>query len=197
MEKKAGSGGNINKPLEEAVVEIAGYLDYAYEKLPGWRQLRRGHGAPGLSPKQFRTDYLHGTPAGLYVIGGVLGAARFSGVSITRVIDELAKLQWERSTFVTRDDKELGEVRSHPLFEGLLVRNEKEIDAKGQIRWVAATAGGARTNYEAATLRILNQFAAQDETLKPLIADETLKYLGLRASAGRGRRRKITPSTEA
>jgi hypothetical protein len=190
LEKEAGPNGNVARALDNVVNEIVGLLDHAYAVMPGWKQLRRGRGAPGLSPKTFRSDYLHGTPAGLYVISGALGAARFAGLAPERVIDAMVGLEWRRGAYEERPDPELGTVRVHPFFEGMLVRNERMIAPDGQIVWITATAGGARTNYEAATLRVLQHIANSDPTFKGLIEDATLKHLGLR-SGRKGRPRKV------
>ena len=100
------------------------------------------------------------------------------------------RLEWRRDAYEERPDPELGTIRVHPFFEGMLVRNERVIAPDGQIKWIITTAGGARTNYEAATLRVLHHIANADPTFKGLIEDATLKHLGLR-SGQKGRPRKV------
>lgn len=144
LEAMMGGKGNINKALERVVDRIVKVLDYAYKTVPGWRDLRRV-GADGLSPKEFRLAYLHGSPAGLYVIGGALGAAWHCGVDPRAVIDAIAKLKWRRDDTEQREGDD-GVIKLHPFFEDTLIRNEKIVDPSGDIKWVLRTTGGARTN---------------------------------------------------
>ncbi|GAA2903722.1 MULTISPECIES: DNA sulfur modification protein DndB [Streptomyces] len=191
LEQIAGPTGNLARALSTVVDQTVQALDYAYEKLPGWRDLRRGRGAAGLTPKEFRGKYLHGSPAGLYVIGGVLGAARHNGVSPLVTIEALADLPWERNAQeVRKSDGE--QIVVHPMFEGTLVRFEKSVTPDGDIVWLPATAGGARTNYEAAAERVLRYLGTQDGLFKEFASTPTLQHLGLLASARRGRPRKTT-----
>ncbi|MFJ8976013.1 DNA sulfur modification protein DndB [Streptomyces sp. NPDC102282] len=192
LEERAGSNGNLNDELEAAIEEVVAALDYAYERIPGWRDLRRSPGGAGLSPKQFRAEYLHGSPAGLYVIGGALGAARFCEVPLNDVVDALADLPWGRSEGKIRKVDGV-EKMQHLLFEDTLVRFEKGTDSDGNIVWSPTTAGGARTNYEAATERVLKELA-REPSFKEMYHQKTLVHLGLRSTNRRGRPRKTVES---
>ncbi|MFF2511556.1 DNA sulfur modification protein DndB [Streptomyces sp. NPDC058086] len=190
LEERAGASGNINDELETVIDETVAVLDYAYERIPGWKDLRRSADGAGLSPKQFRAEYLHGSPAGLYVIGGVLGAARFCGVPLNDVVDALAELPWRRSEGKLHKVDGVEQMQ-HLLFEGTLVRFEKGTAQNGDIIWSPTTAGGARTNYEAATERVLKELA-RDAAFREMHHMKTLVHLGLRSTKGRGRPRKTT-----
>ncbi|MFJ6704577.1 MULTISPECIES: DNA sulfur modification protein DndB [unclassified Streptomyces] len=192
LEERAGSSGNLNDELETVVTETVTALDYAYERVPGWKELRRSPDGAGLSPKQFRAEYLHGSPAGLYVIGGVLGAARFCGVPLNDVIDALAELPWGRSEGKIRK-VDGAERMQHLLFEDTLVRFEKGTDSDGNVIWSPTTAGGARTNYEAATERVLKELT-REAAFKEMYHVKTLVHLGLRSANRRGRPRKAVES---
>jgi hypothetical protein len=106
-----GKDSSSSETVGEAAGEVIELLDYAYERMAGWRELRDG----AISAKEFRTTYLHGTPSGLYVLAGVLCAARLSsGVDPKHVIDLLAaNVSWRRDERI--DD---GPVQRHANFEG-------------------------------------------------------------------------------
>jgi hypothetical protein len=70
------------------------------------------------------------------------------------------------------------------------VRFEESVNREGDIVWLPTTAGGARTNYEAATERVLRSLAAQDRLFSDLASVETLQHLGLKATGQRGRPKK-------
>ncbi|MFJ8363056.1 DNA sulfur modification protein DndB [Streptomyces sp. NPDC093984] len=182
LEERCDGGGSLDKELDVVVNEIVEVLDYAYGRVPGWRELQRGE----LTPKEFRATYLHGAPAGLYVIGGVLGAARFCGVPLPKVVDALATLEWQRAAHeLDKDGKAV-----HPVFDGTLVRFEEVQRDDGTSEWAPTTTGGARTNYEAATERLLGLLSHMDSSFAGLTSPSTLRHLGLRAAARRGRPRK-------
>ncbi|MGV9251826.1 DNA sulfur modification protein DndB [Streptomyces sp. NPDC003697] len=182
LEEHCDSEWSLDEELDVAVNEIVEVLDYAYGRMPGWRELQSGE----LTPKQFRAAYLHGAPAGLYAIGGTLGAARFCGVPLPKVIDALATLEWHRATYELNNDGKA----VHPVFDGTLVRFEKVRHDDGTAGWAPTTTGGARTNYEAATERLLRLLSTADSSFSNLASPSTLRHLGLRATARRGRPRK-------
>ncbi|WP_164405968.1 DNA sulfur modification protein DndB [Streptomyces sp. S1D4-23] len=188
LEELAGPTGNLNDQLEKIIEEMVEVLDYAYDRIPGWKELRRSPDGSGMSPKQFRAGYLHGSPAGLYVIGGALGAARFTEISLHDVVDALAELPWGRSEGKIKKVDGRDQMQ-HPLFDGTLLRFEKVIAQNGDVTWTPTTAGGARTNYEAATEAVLRKLA-KDSDFKALAYQTTLVHLGLRSSGRRGRPRK-------
>ncbi|GHH22989.1 DNA sulfur modification protein DndB [Streptomyces lanatus] len=188
LEELAGPTGNLNDQLEKVIEETVEILDYAYDRIPGWKDLRRSSDGSGKSPKQFRAEYLHGSPAGLYVIGGALGAARFCNIPLRRVVDALAELPWGRSEGKLRKI-DGSEQMQHLLFDGTLVRFEKVIAQNGDVTWTPTTAGGARTNYEAATETVIRRLA-RTPAFKEMNFAATLVHLGLRSSGRRGRPRK-------
>ncbi|MHC3449707.1 DNA sulfur modification protein DndB [Streptomyces prasinus] len=192
LEGRCNGGGNLDEELDaelDAVVtEVVQVLDYAYGRMPGWRELQGGE----LTPKEFRAAYLHGAPAGLYVIGGALGAARFCGVPLPKVVDALAALEWQRAAY----ELDNGGKAVHPVFDGTLVRFEEVRRDDGTNEWAPTTTGGARTNYEAATERLLGVLSNMDNSFADLASSSTLRHLGLRAAARRGRPRKH-PSGDA
>jgi len=181
----AGYDTDGEDAVEAAASEVVELLDYAAERIPGWSQLSD----ETLKPKDFRAQYVHGTPSGLYVIAGVICAARLSnGVDPKHVIDLLAEnIEWRR------EERKSGEngVKVHPDFEGTLVVNEPVLDDDGKISdWKTRTAGGARTNYEKATNRIIDRLIELDDDLGEMRSDEVQIALGLKAAGKRGRPRK-------
>ncbi|GAA4106166.1 DNA sulfur modification protein DndB [Streptomyces hundungensis] len=188
-EESDDTGANLNDVLEDVVCDIVKITDYAYDRLPGWKDLRRSPDGQGLTPKRFRSEYLHGSPAGLYIVGAVLGAARFCGISLERTVDALSALPWERTAGKIRKVEGV-ERKVHPLFDNTLVRFERQIAVGGDIIWTPATAGGARTNYEAATAEVLKTLAKTDPAFHDMTLVPTLVHLGLRSANRRGRPRK-------
>jgi hypothetical protein len=176
--------------VDAAAGEVAALLDYAYERIPGWRELHRGE----IDAKEFRTSYVHGSAAGLYAIAGVLCAARLSStVESEHVIDLLAtEIDWSKETQVEDDDNPESSVLRHPDFEGTLIVNEAQLDENGTIvSWKAKTAGGARTNYEKATRNLLERLAELDDSCTDLKSDAIQVAMGLKSSGKRGRPPKV------
>lgn len=170
--------------VEGADIVVA-LFDHAYERMDGWRQLRDGM----LTPKEFRANYLHGTPAGLYTLAGVLCAARLApAVDPNHVIDLLAdNISWRRGQRIETED---GALR-HPDFEATLVRTTRVLDDAGNtIGWKSATTGGARTAYEAATRQLIERLIELDPDLNEMNSDPVLMEMGLKARRARGRPRK-------
>ncbi|MFF8573133.1 DNA sulfur modification protein DndB [Streptomyces sp. NPDC015408] len=180
---------NLNDVLDDVVAQIVKITDYAYDRMPGWKDLRRSSEGEGLTPKRFRSEYLHGSPAGLYVVGAALGAARFCGISLERTVDALAELPWERAAGKVRKVEGV-ERKVHPLFDNTLVRFERQVAVDGDIIWTPTTAGGARTNYEAATSAVLKTLAKNDPAFHDMTLVPALVHLGLRSANRRGRPRK-------
>lgn len=182
----AAEGRNPDDPetVKEAADEIVELLDHAYERMDGWRQLKDGT----LTPKEFRSELLHATPSGLYVLAGVLCAARLApAVDPKHVIDLVgAEISWRRNDRVDVDG-----VQRHPNFEGTLVRTVRVLDDAGNtVGWKSSTAGGARTAYEAATKDLIKRLIELDPDLAEMESDSVLIEMGLKARRGRGRPRK-------
>jgi hypothetical protein len=174
---------------EEAAIahvgnEVVADLDYAYRRIPGWRQLSTG----SLTAADFKKKYIHSSAAGLYVIANVIAAGRAQGLSPRAVVDGLAKLPWDRAAL--RDARnEAGEsTKVHQLFEGTLATTSYDVKA-GQ--WRAGTGGATRSNYEPAIGRVLRHLATQDPALRPLGERAANVAIGLESDkAGPGRPRK-------
>lgn len=171
-----------SEAVDAAAGEVAELLDYAYERIPGWRELSEG----AIDSKAFRARYVHGSAAGLYAIAGVICAARFASVDPQHVIDLLAgEIDWEKETRV--EDSSSGVCR-HPNFEGTLVVNEPQLDESGAVvSWQTKSAGGARANYEKAVRSLLDQLSELDDSLAALKADNIQVSMGLKATGKRGR----------
>lgn len=181
-----GKDPESDETVREAADEIVSLLDYAYERIPGWRELY----AATIEPKEFRPFYVHGTASGLYVIAGVICAARLSpGVDPEHVIDLMAtEIEWEREARVQDNG---GPMVRHPDFEGSLVVNEPVLNDDGNIvGWKTRTAGGARTSYEKATRRVIDRLIQIDPDLSEMRSDTVQVEMGLKAAGRRGRPRK-------
>ena len=185
-----GMDTDEEEAVDAAAEEAATLLDYAYERIPGWRELHEGQ----INAKEFRAKYIHGSAAGLYAIAGVICAARLSSrVDPVHAIDLLAtEIDWSKETQVRDTDNPSSEVLRHPDFEGTLVVNEPQLDEHGAITsWKAKTAGGARTNYEKAVRNLLERLAELDDSCADLKSDAVQVAMGLKSSGKRGRPRKV------
>ncbi|WP_416564029.1 DNA sulfur modification protein DndB [Nocardia testacea] len=172
--------------VEVAADEAVEYLDYAFDRLPGWRDIKKG-----MEPKEFRAQYVHGTPAGLYVVVGVICAARMSpGVDTKHVIDLMSKhVKWRRDERVIDDPAT--KKPKHPDFEGTLVLTEPVANEDGEVvDWKTRTGGGARTNYEKAARAVIDRLISVDPSLSVLRSDQVQIDMGLKAGGKRGRPRK-------
>ncbi len=169
--------------IADATAEAVDLLDHAYSKLPGWRDLK----AKKIDAKDFRSAFVHGTPAGLYVIAGVICAARMCpGIDPKHVIDLMADtIHWRRDARVA--DSEDSRPR-HPEFEGTLVITEPVVDDQNEIvGWKTRTGGGARTNYEKAARVVIDHLIEADPTLAEMRSDRVQIEMGLKAGGKRGR----------
>lgn len=176
------NGLDEDQAFDAMVDEVVQFFDYAYERIPGWKELSEGT----IDPKQFRGEYVHGSAAGFYVIGGVLAAARNApGVDPEYVIDALASaVEWKKEKLVTKDG-----VYEHPSFPDTLVVAEAEIDEHGDISgWKVRTGGGNRTAYEKAARQALDAVVAADSTLSEIVSPEILGDLGLGPRVDEARR---------
>jgi hypothetical protein len=178
-----GKDTDADETVSEAAAEVVESLDYAYGRIPGWRELKEAT----LEPKDFRATYVHGTAGGLYVIAGVVCAARLSpGVDPKHVIDLLADhISWAKEERTQGQDSAL---LVHPDFEGTLVVNEPVVDDDGEIvGFETKTGGGARTNYEKATRRVIDKLIGIEPELEEMRSDTVQVAMGLKASGKRGR----------
>jgi hypothetical protein len=168
--------------LESIGKEVVALLDYAYGVLPGWREVK----ARRMSIAKFKQRYVQGTTAGLYVVAGLIAAARMAGVNPRSVIDAAADIEWDRS--VLRDAKDIDGKPSkvHVQFENMLVTTRYD-SLKGE--W-APRPMSTRTGYETAISALLRRLAKQPG-LEALGHRSTFVALGLeRPKRGPGRPRK-------
>jgi hypothetical protein len=180
--------------FDAMVGETVNLFDYAYTHIPGWKELSDERS--DFDAKTFRSEYVHGSAAGFYVIAGVLGAARHApGVDPKHVIDLLAsKIEWRKNELVKAPDAEL---YSHPSFEDTLVVTEPELDEDGQIvDWKTRTGGGNRTAYEKATRNVLETLVKADSSVSELMSPAVLGEIGL-APRVDGTRRGRPPKAPA
>jgi DNA-sulfur modification-associated len=178
----ADSGHSEEVALSDLIAEAVELLDYAYERIPGWKDLSIG----AIEPAEFRAEYVHGSAAGLYVIAGVICAARMaSGVDPKEVIDALAAdFEWRKHQVV--DGK-------HPSFDGTLVVVEPVLDEDEKVTGhKTKTGGGNRTAYEKAARSVLNRLAERP-AFSELTSPDVLGELGLAPRPGekRGRPRAV------
>jgi hypothetical protein len=169
------------KALERASTWVAGAWDYAFERMPGWKDLAKDK---GKSPADFRETYLLGSAAGLYTVAGVLAAARLAGLRYQDVVEALAELPWRRNDIVTAKD---GKPR-HRFFEGTLANTVQQVSEDGKINTVVRTGGGNRTSYEAAAKAVLTHLAKSNE-LADLGKPEVWREIGLLPIGKKGRPR--------
>lgn len=172
----------------EAAIELVGrevvsVLDYAYTRLPGWREMS----AAKINATEFKKQYVHSSAAGLHVIANVLAAARSTGVSAHLAVDALARLPWERSALRKAKNERGEDIMVHEFFEGTLAATS--FDAK-EGKWRAGTGGATRSNYEPAIDKVLRHLARQDPGLRPLGERQAQIDIGLVSKAGPGRPRK-------
>jgi hypothetical protein len=174
-----------SRPLEQIIEtsanEIVAILDYAFTRIPGWKQMAHDQ----ITAADFKKDYVHSSAAGLHVIANVIAAARLAGLDARHVVDELAKLPWRRDNIrpAKRDDEE---IFVHEMFEDTLVRTA--FDTKTGT-WKAGQAGATRGAYEEAIRKVLAALARKSPELAAMHELPVLTDLGL-VTAGRGRPRK-------
>ncbi|MFI1465657.1 DNA sulfur modification protein DndB [Streptomyces wuyuanensis] len=179
-ERANGERRSLDEVIKATAEEIATILDYAFTRIPGWREVADNR----MTASQFKAEYVHSSAAGLHVIANVLAAAQLAGVGHHHVVEEIAKLPWRRDDLreVSQDGED---VKVHQLFEDTLVRTV--FDTKtGQ--WKAGQAGATRGAYEEATRKVISMLARIDG-LSALNDRSVLTRLGL-VTAGRGRPRK-------
>jgi hypothetical protein len=188
IDAAAGEAAYTEAAFTAVVDEVVELFDYAFDRMPGWRELRRQGQEPNghLSQKDLRVKFVHGTAAGLYVIAGVIAAARFADLDPEAVIDRMARLEWQKQALTETE----GGSFEHPMFEGTLVQSQALVDDEGAIiRWEARTGGGNRTAYEKATLQVLERIAGAEPPMAELVSPAVLSRLGL--SAGHRGRPKL------
>lgn len=188
FKKRATETGTSGEQILTAIgAEVVELLDYAFERIPGWREILAG----SLTVSEFRTGYLHSAAAGLHVIANTIAAARLAGISPHQAVDALAELPWQRDALQTTEANEeegTPEFSSHVFFEGTLAKTVW--DERG-LRWRASASGATRAGYEAAISRVLRFIATEHPELKEIASDATFTELGLMArKRGPGRPRK-------
>ncbi|MFH9959053.1 DNA sulfur modification protein DndB [Streptomyces roseolus] len=193
FKKRVAETGLAGEEVLAAVgAEVVELLDYAFERVAGWREISDGT----LTVPEFRSTYLHSAAAGLHVIANTIAAARMAGVCPRKTVDALAGLPWQRDALQTTEpDEEKGtpETQSHIFFEGTLA---KTVWDQRALRWRASASGATRAGYEAAISRVLRHIAAEHPELKEIASDATFTELGLMArKRGPGRPKKTVAAT--
>jgi hypothetical protein len=184
QERSRATGRSNTVALDALATEIAALIDYAYERIPGWAELKKGR----IDVDDFKDQYVHGTAAGLKVIGIVLAAAKASGLSPQRAIEVMAKVvPWRRDALRDGRDEDGGHAMVHQFFEGTLVKTTQD-EKTG--KWRGGTAGARRDLYQAAADKVLRAIADADPSLKPIMSPSTYAAVGLVTGAGRGRPKK-------
>jgi hypothetical protein len=179
-EKKRAAGISENAAIDALGTEIAALLDYAYDRLPGWDEIKRDK----KTVDDFKDEYVHGTAAGLKVIAIVLAAAKAAGVSPQRAIDVMAKaVPWRRDALRDGQDEDGNYAKVHEFFQGTLVKTVED-DKTG--KWKAITAGARRDLYQLAADKVLRAIAAAEPTLKPIASLSTYSAVGLASTTSRG-----------
>ncbi|MCX4828255.1 hypothetical protein OG746_05845 [Streptomyces sp. NBC_01016] len=180
-ERGRREGRSQDQVIEAASTEIVAILDYAFTRVPGWKQMAANH----LSAAEFKADYVHSAAAGLHVIANVIAAANVAGLDARHVVDELSKLPWRRDELreASRDGEK---IFVHQLFEDTLVRTSFDVKTG---KWKAGQAGATRGAYEEAIRKVIATLSRQSPELAHMQEQKVLSALGL-VTAGRGRPRK-------
>ncbi|MGX1975022.1 DNA sulfur modification protein DndB [Streptomyces kronopolitis] len=166
--------------LEDIGREVVALIDYAYKRLPGWREMKR----EVLSSREFKDLYLHGSAAGLYTIANVVSAARQQSLSPQIVIEELAKLPWRKDALRPAKDHDGEDIEVHEFFEGTLAITT--FDSR-RSTYRSGPAGGTRSVYNAAIEKVLSHLGGI-EGLGALGTGQCAVDLGLASETGqRGR----------
>jgi hypothetical protein len=182
--RAVGDGLTESAAIDHVGKEVISSLDYAYKRLPGWKQLNTG----SLTVAEFKKKFVHSSAAGLHVIANVIAAGRAQGLSPQAVVDGLAKLPWDRQALRHATSETGEEVMVHEFFEGTLAATAYDTKLGA---WRAGTGGATRSNYEPAIDKVLRHLAAQDPALKPLGERDAAVAIGLVSKkAGPGRPRK-------
>jgi hypothetical protein len=180
-----------DESLQRAADWIIKQLNYAAEKLPGWKELDAAKGKDEYREAlaDFKRSSLLRSSGGLSVVAGCIAAARIAGLDAKRVIDELAdstRISFRREDIRSSRNPESGEPHpQHRFFEGLLTKTEA-VEEDGRWHTIYKSAGGTRSQYEPATRRAL-EYLARDSNLKALASKPVLQRLGLESEGGRGR----------
>lgn len=184
LERSRTMGRSRDDAMDAIGSEIAALIDYAYERIPGWAELKKGR----IDVDDFKDQYVHGTAAGLKVIAIVLAAAKAAGVSPQRAIEVMARvIHWRRDALRDGEGEDGGYAMVHQFFEGTLVKTA--LDEKTG-KWKGGTAGARRDLYQAAADKVLRAIADADPSLKPIMSPGTYAAVGLGTGAGRGRPKK-------
>lgn len=178
LSRAKADGVSTDAAIELVGRDITSMLDYAYKKMPGWRDLS----AERLTVPEFKKRYVHSSAAGLHVIANVIAAGRAQGLAPQLVIEGLAKLPWERDRLIDAKDEKGEPTKVHEFFEGTLTSTSFNA-ASGQ--WRASSGGATRSNYETAIDKVLRNLAQMDPVYKPLAERSTAIAIGL-ISTGRG-----------
>ncbi|TDW21244.1 DNA sulfur modification protein DndB [Kribbella kalugense] len=183
--KAKGGGMTEDAAIDSIGKDIISSLDYAYRRIPGWKQLSTGT----LTVAEFKRKYVHSSAAGLHVIANVIAAGRAQGLNPRAVVDGLAKLPWDRAALREARNDAGEDIEVHEFFEGTLAATSFDTKAGS---WRAGTGGATRSNYEPAIDKVLRHLASEDAALKPLAERAAAVAIGLiSAKPGPGRPKKI------
>ncbi|EME64359.1 DNA sulfur modification protein DndB [Amycolatopsis decaplanina] len=174
IKNRVSTNTSGTEALDQVGAEVVEILDYAFDRLPGWREISAGT----LSVAEFRKEYLHSAAAGLHVIANTIAAAKIASLDPRRAVDALSALAWRRDALKTFSSDEAGaaEKAEHVFFEGTLAKTVW--DDRG-LRWRASASGATRAGYEAAISRVLRHIATEHPELKAMASDATFTQLGL------------------
>lgn len=174
---------------EEAAIALVGrdvvaILDYAYDTIPGWKDIANGK----ITVPEFKKRFVHSSAAGLHVIANTVAAGVLQGLNAHAVVDGLAKLPWSRDALRDGTNEAGEEIKVHEFFEGTLATTVYDVKLG---TWRAGAGGATRSNYEPAIDKVLRQLS-RDPALRPLGERSAQVAIGLISDkAGPGRPRKV------
>ncbi|MFE3103690.1 DNA sulfur modification protein DndB [Nocardia tengchongensis] len=155
--------------------EVVAIIDYAYQTLPGWKELSQGH----LNVSEFKDQYVHGAASGLYTIVTALTAARSQDIPPNSVVDAMSEqITWRKYALKKAKDLDNNPVMIHEFFENTLVLTTLGKDGE----WKVGTAGAQRSTYEKAIDTVLRHMASADKKLAKLALHDTYVKLGLQSA---------------
>lgn len=186
------NGLSRKKALHNLGEEVKDALGYAFNTLPGWKDLGQpdanGNYPPGkISASKFKDKYVLSSSAALHVVANVIRGAKICGIAPERVLDELAKFPWRRDQLHPGEkDADGNQTMVHEFFENTLVATT--VDEKTG-EWRAGPAGATRSNYEPAIEKVLRELARRRRSEWAELGHlSTFKAIGLvKDGAKRGR----------
>jgi hypothetical protein len=184
LERARSAGVSEDAAIEMLGKDLIAIFDYAYGRIPGWKEIKAGR----LSVANFKKAFVHSSAAGLHVICNVVAAARAQGIDARLAVDGLATLPWEKSALRKARGDNGEEISVHEFFEGTLAKTA--FDPKSG-EWRAGTGGATRSTYEPAIDKAMRHLANNIDGLNPLGELSAAVAIGLpRGRSGPGRPRK-------